>query len=106
MVLSYSHGASAVPLLGQTIGENLAETVRRFPDAEALVVCHQGIRRTYRELAAGNGESFQRGVTRCVHAPASVSCASHSAAMDLRSILPFALRGNGPLRAPMRAGTM
>jgi fatty-acyl-CoA synthase len=52
MVLSYSHGASAVPLIGQTIGENLAETARRFPDADALVVTHQGVRLTYRELAA------------------------------------------------------
>ena len=52
MVLSYSHGASAVPLIGQTIGDNLAETARRFPDAEALVVSHQGVRLTYRELAA------------------------------------------------------
>jgi fatty-acyl-CoA synthase len=51
-VLSYTHGASAVPLIGQTIGENLAETARRFPDAEALVVSHQGVRLTYRELAA------------------------------------------------------
>src|SRR5713226_2556114 len=52
MELSYSHGASGVPLLGQTIGENLAATARRFPDADALVVCHQQIRRTYRELVA------------------------------------------------------
>ena len=61
MALSYSHGASAVPLLGQTIGENLAETAQRFPDAEALVVCHQGIRRTYRELAA-EVEEVARGL--------------------------------------------
>jgi fatty-acyl-CoA synthase len=26
-VLSYAHGASAVPLLGETIGENLRRTV-------------------------------------------------------------------------------
>ncbi len=52
MELSYSHGASGVPLIGQTIGENLAETTRRFPDAEALVVRHQGIRLTYGELLA------------------------------------------------------
>ena len=40
MELSYSHGASPVLLLGQTIGDNLAATARRFPDAEALVVAH------------------------------------------------------------------
>ncbi len=61
MVLSYAHGASAVPLLGQTIGENLAETARRFPEADALVVCHQDVRRTYRELLA-DVEEVARGL--------------------------------------------
>jgi fatty-acyl-CoA synthase len=49
-VLSYAHGASAVPLLGETIGENLRRTVERFGDREALVVRHQGYRASYREL--------------------------------------------------------
>ena len=44
---SYSHGASSTPLLGETIGQNLERTVARFPDAEALVSRHQGIRYTY-----------------------------------------------------------
>src|SRR5438477_5502843 len=48
--LSYAHGACAVPLLGETIGENLRRTVERFADREALVVRHQGYRATYREL--------------------------------------------------------
>jgi fatty-acyl-CoA synthase len=43
-------GPSAVPLLGETIGENLRRTVERFPDREALVSVHQGIRHTYRQL--------------------------------------------------------
>ena len=47
---SYVHGASAVPLLGETIGENLRRTVERFPTAEALVVRHQNYRATYAEL--------------------------------------------------------
>ena len=34
---SYSSGTSSVPLLGDTIGDNLARTVARFPDREALV---------------------------------------------------------------------
>src|SRR5262249_1851702 len=38
------------PLLGETIGENLRRTVKRFPDHEALVVRHQNVRMTYREL--------------------------------------------------------
>jgi len=48
--LSYTHGASAVPLIGETIGENLRRTVERHPDNEALVVAHQGYRATYREF--------------------------------------------------------
>ncbi|MEO6420979.1 MAG: AMP-binding protein [Polyangiaceae bacterium] len=47
---SYSHGTSATPLLGVTIGENLRQTVERFPDREALVVRSQKFRATYREL--------------------------------------------------------
>ena len=35
---SYVHGASPVPLLGETIGQNLRRTVERCGDAEALVV--------------------------------------------------------------------
>jgi fatty-acyl-CoA synthase len=47
---SYVHGASAVPLLGETIGDNLRHTVERFGSSEALVVRHQGYRATYGEL--------------------------------------------------------
>ena len=39
-----------MPLLGETIGENLRRTVERFGDREALVVRHQHYRATYREL--------------------------------------------------------
>jgi fatty-acyl-CoA synthase len=48
--LSYAHGTSATPLLGETIGENLRRTALRVPDRDALVVPHQGFRATYREL--------------------------------------------------------
>jgi fatty-acyl-CoA synthase len=47
---SYAHGASSTPLLGQTIGDNLRDTVARHGDAEALVVCSQHYRATYRQL--------------------------------------------------------
>ncbi|MFM8530144.1 MAG: AMP-binding protein [Ilumatobacteraceae bacterium] len=50
MGLSYASGPSTVPLLGQTIGDNLEETVARFGDREALVVVHEGKRFTYRQL--------------------------------------------------------
>src|SRR3954463_10159994 len=47
---SYAHGTSAVPLLGDTIGEAFRRTVEQFPDREALVVRSQGYRATYRAL--------------------------------------------------------
>ncbi len=50
MTASYASGTSLSPLLGETIGANLARTVNRVPDAEALVSCHQGLRYRYAEL--------------------------------------------------------
>ena len=50
MTLSYADGANATPLLGETIGDNLARTAAAHPDADALVSCHQGLRWTYAEL--------------------------------------------------------
>ena len=47
---SYVHGASAIPLLGDTIGVHFDQAVRRWPNAAALVVRHQNIRWTYSEL--------------------------------------------------------
>ena len=47
---SYVHGASAVPLIGDTIGVHFDKAVARWPEAEALVVRHQGVRWTYRDL--------------------------------------------------------
>jgi fatty-acyl-CoA synthase len=49
-VLSYAHGTSTVPLLGETIGANLERTACRLADAEALVCRHQSVRWSYREL--------------------------------------------------------
>jgi fatty-acyl-CoA synthase len=48
--LSYVHGASDVPLLGETIFQNLRHTAERFGDRPALVVAHQSHRSTYSEL--------------------------------------------------------
>src|SRR3954466_9510666 len=50
MSLSYAHGTSKTPLLGETIGENLDRAVREHGDREALVVRHQDVRWTYAEL--------------------------------------------------------
>jgi fatty-acyl-CoA synthase len=48
--MSYVHGASDVPLLGETIFQNLRRTASRFGDNEALVAALQDRRSTYREL--------------------------------------------------------
>jgi fatty-acyl-CoA synthase len=48
--LSYVHGASSVPLIGEPIFQNLRRTAARVPDNEALVVAHQGHRATYGQL--------------------------------------------------------
>jgi fatty-acyl-CoA synthase len=48
--LSYSCGLAGPALLGRTIDEVLSESATRFPQGEALVVCHQGVRLTYAEF--------------------------------------------------------
>lgn len=50
--LSYVHGASDVPLLGEPIFQNLRRTAEQFGDREALVAAHQNYRSTYSELVA------------------------------------------------------
>jgi fatty-acyl-CoA synthase len=47
---SYVHGASDTPLIGETIGVHFDRTAARFPDRDALIVRHQNIRWSYREL--------------------------------------------------------
>src|SRR5215813_275305 len=47
---SYVHGASATPLIGDTIGMHFDRIVERFGGRDALIVRHQQIRWTYREL--------------------------------------------------------
>jgi fatty-acyl-CoA synthase len=49
---SYGSGISDTPLLGDTIGENLARTVMRVPEAEALVDVPSGRRWTYAQFDA------------------------------------------------------
>jgi fatty-acyl-CoA synthase len=49
-VPSYASGTSDVPLLGDTIGDNLDRTASGQPDAEALVEVPTGRRWTYAEL--------------------------------------------------------
>ena len=49
---SYSHGTSSIPLLNETIGENLRRTAERFGPREALVVRQQEKRFTWTQLLA------------------------------------------------------
>jgi fatty-acyl-CoA synthase len=49
-VLSYAHGTSLTPLIGETIGANLDRTVARFGEREALVDCPSGRRWTYSQF--------------------------------------------------------
>ena len=50
--LSYSHGASPSPLLGETIGDNLRRIAVTYPAREALVDVPTGRRWTYAQLDA------------------------------------------------------
>jgi fatty-acyl-CoA synthase len=50
MSLSYACGTADTPLLGQTIGANLAATVARVPGSDAVVDVQSGRRWTYAEL--------------------------------------------------------
>ena len=47
---AYARGDTQTPLLKETIGQNLESMVARFPDRDALVSMHQGIRQSYREF--------------------------------------------------------
>ena len=49
--LSHARGATTPPLQDSTIGQALDATVARHGDREALVVPHQGVRWTWRDLA-------------------------------------------------------
>jgi fatty-acyl-CoA synthase len=50
MALSHAVGSDTTALIETTISANLAATIAAHPDREALVVRHQGVRWTYREL--------------------------------------------------------
>ncbi|GAA1609255.1 AMP-binding protein [Kribbella sancticallisti] len=58
---SYASGVSEVPLLGETIGENLRRTVAQYGEREALVEVASGRRWTYGEFGAAVDE-FARGL--------------------------------------------
>jgi fatty-acyl-CoA synthase len=47
---SYVHGASTIPLIGETIGGHFDRVVERFGERDALIVRHQGLRWSYHDL--------------------------------------------------------
>ena len=47
---SYTHGPSLIPLLGETIGDNLRNTCMKYPDRDALVSVHQDYKVSYKEF--------------------------------------------------------
>ncbi|MGN6570650.1 MAG: AMP-binding protein [Pseudolabrys sp.] len=49
---SYTQGASAVPLIGDTIGTHFDQAVARWGDRPALIVTQQNVRWTYAQLDA------------------------------------------------------
>jgi fatty-acyl-CoA synthase len=59
--LSYSHGASAVPLFGETIGDNLRRVAATHPDGDAVVDVPTGRRWTYAQFDADT-DTLARGL--------------------------------------------
>src|SRR5260370_35856558 len=59
-MLSYSKGPD-VPLLDETISEAFLKTARQFPNHDALIVRHQGVRLTFAQLAV-EVEGVARGL--------------------------------------------
>ncbi|MGH7112326.1 MAG: AMP-binding protein, partial [Stellaceae bacterium] len=60
-VPSYVHGASDRPLIGETIGVHFDRIAARFGERDALIVRHQNIRWSYRELKEVS-EAFAAGL--------------------------------------------
>ncbi|GAA2648793.1 AMP-binding protein [Streptomyces vastus] len=66
--LSYAHGTSTTPLLGDTIGSRLDRAIAEYPERDALVDVPSGRRWTYEEFGAAVGEVARgllaKGVTK------------------------------------------
>jgi fatty-acyl-CoA synthase len=60
---SYSHGTSATPLLGETIGENLRRIAAEFGENEVVVDVPTGRRWTYRQFDSDT-DALARGLLR------------------------------------------
>ena len=67
---SYVHGASDVPLLGDTIGQHFDAACTRWGDSDALISRHQGIAWTWNDLKA-RVDDFAAGLLTLGLAPGS-----------------------------------
>jgi fatty-acyl-CoA synthase len=86
-MLSYSRGHDA-PLIDASIWEVFEKTASRFPDKEALVARHQGVRLTFSELAAVV-ERTARGLTGLgLGAQDRMGCGRRTAPSGYRCIWP------------------
>ena len=65
---SYTQGASAVPLIGDTIGAHFDKAVERWAERPALIVTQQNVRWTYAELNA-RVDAFAAGLLALGLAP-------------------------------------
>ncbi|MFY9781862.1 MAG: AMP-binding protein [Candidatus Baltobacteraceae bacterium] len=61
MSKSYAHGASTVPLLGETLGANFDRMAEAHPQTEAVVSVHQSVRLTYAQMRVAT-DAFARGL--------------------------------------------
>ena len=61
--LSYAHGVSTVPLLGETIGAHFDRIVARWPDRPALIVRQQNIHWSWHELGQ-RVDAFAAGLVK------------------------------------------
>ncbi len=61
MQASYVHGASDIPLIGESIGDCLDRVAARFPENEALVSAGQRVRLSYAEFRSAC-ETLARGL--------------------------------------------
>ena len=59
--ISYVHGSSLTPLIGETIGANFDRVAAAYPDRDAVIVRDQDVRWTYSEFADG-AERLARGL--------------------------------------------
>jgi hypothetical protein len=53
---SYTHGASPVPLIGETLGAHFDRMARAYAGNDAVVSCQQGVRLTYEQLRAATDD--------------------------------------------------